>query len=99
MTLLYLQATIIISKLKRLFMVKFFLSLLLCSTLLFSAVNVNRANSAQLQTLNGIGPTKAQEIINYRKSHGSFKSVDELVNVKGIGPKTLQKMKSQVAIR
>ncbi|MDP3121001.1 MAG: helix-hairpin-helix domain-containing protein [Sulfuricurvum sp.] len=86
-------------KSRRLFMVKFFLALLLFSSLLFSAVNVNKANSAQLQTLNGIGPTKAQEIINYRKSHGSFKSVDELVNVKGIGPKTLQKMKSQVAIR
>ena len=36
---------------------------------------------------------------SYRKSHGGFKTVDELVNVKGIGPKTLLKMKSQVAIR
>ena len=79
-------------------MVKLFLALLLFSTLLFSAVNVNRATSAQLQTLNGIGPYKAQEIIKYRKSHASFNSVDELVNVKGIGPKTLMKMKSQVAI-
>ena len=80
-------------------MVKFFLALILISTLLFSAINVNKANSAQLQTLNGIGPTKAQEIINYRKSHGGFKTVEELVNVKGIGPKTLMNMKSQVAIR
>jgi len=37
--------------------------------------------------------------LKYRKSHGSFKTVDELVNVKGIGPKTLQHMKSQVSIR
>lgn len=80
-------------------MIKLLLSFLFVTTLLFSAVNVNRASSAQLQTLNGIGPTKAQEIINYRKSHGGFKTVDELVNVKGIGPKTLLKMKSQVAIR
>ena len=80
-------------------MVKIFLALLFFSTLLFSAINVNKANSAQLQTLNGIGPTKAQEIIDYRKSHGGFKTVEELVNVKGIGPKTLMKMKSQVAIR
>ncbi|MDD5212564.1 MAG: helix-hairpin-helix domain-containing protein [Sulfuricurvum sp.] len=79
-------------------MVRFLLLLFFLSSLLFSAINVNRANSAQLQTLNGIGPTKAQEIINYRKSHGGFKTVEELVNVKGIGPKTLMKMKSQVAI-
>jgi len=79
-------------------MVKFILALIFFSTLLFSAINVNKANSAQLQTLNGIGPTKAQEIINYRKSHGGFKTVEELVNVKGIGPKSLMKMKSQVAI-
>lgn len=80
-------------------MIKIMLLFVFITTLLFSAVNVNRANSAQLQTLNGIGPTKAQEIIKYRKSHGGFKTVDELVNVKGIGPKTLIKMKSQVTIR
>ncbi|HEX5623775.1 MAG TPA: helix-hairpin-helix domain-containing protein [Sulfuricurvum sp.] len=73
--------------------------ILLLATLLFSAVNINRANTAQLQTLNGIGPTKAQEILKYRKLHGGFRTVDELVNVKGIGPKTLAKMKSQVSIR
>ncbi len=80
-------------------MIKIMLLFVFITTLLFSAVNVNRANSAQLQTLNGIGPTKAQEIIKYRKSHGGFKTVDELVNVKGIGPKTLIKMKYQVTIR
>lgn len=80
-------------------MIKIMLLFVFITTLLFSTVNVNRANSAQLQTLNGIGPTKAQEIIKYRKSHGAFKTVDELVNVKGIGPKTLIKMKSQVTIR
>lgn len=79
-------------------MVKFLLLLFFLSSLLFSAINVNKANLAQLQTLNGIGPTKAQEIINYRKSHGGFKTVEELVNVKGIGPKTLMKMKAQVVI-
>lgn len=68
-------------------------------TLIMASVNINRANSAQLQTLNGIGPTKAQEILKYRKSHGSFSSVDELVNVKGIGPKTLIKLKPHVTIR
>jgi competence protein ComEA len=80
-------------------MVKIITILFLFFSLTFAAVNINKANSAQLQTLYGIGPTKAQEILNYRKSHGHFKSVDELVNVKGIGPKTVQKLKSQVSIR
>ena len=71
---------------------------MLLVSLVFGVVNVNSANSAQLQTLNGIGPSKAQEILKYRKAHGGFKTVDELVNVKGIGPKTLQNMKTQVSI-
>ncbi len=79
-------------------MVKIIFLLLFCFSIAFGAININRANSAQLQTLYGIGPSKAKEILAYRKSHGSFKSVDELVNVKGIGPKTLAKMRSQVTL-
>jgi competence protein ComEA len=80
-------------------MVKIITILFLFFSLTFASVNINRANSAQLQTLNGIGPTKAEAILKYRKAHGGFKSVDELVNVKGIGPKTLQKLKSQASVR
>ncbi|MCX6061621.1 MAG: helix-hairpin-helix domain-containing protein [Campylobacterales bacterium] len=80
-------------------MVKIMIFLMLLISLSFSAVNVNKANSAQLETLNGIGPSKAQEILKYRKAHGAFKTVDELVNVKGIGAKTLQRMKTQVSVR
>ncbi|MDD4950623.1 helix-hairpin-helix domain-containing protein [Sulfuricurvum sp.] len=80
-------------------MVKIIFLVMFIFSSLFAVVNVNSANSAQLQTLNGIGPTKAGEILKYRKAHGGFKSVDELVNVKGIGPKTLQHIKSQVSIR
>ncbi len=80
-------------------MIKIFTLLMLLVSLAFGVVNVNSANSAQLQTLNGIGPSKAQEILKYRKAHGGFKTVDELVDVKGIGPKTLQNMKTQVSIR
>jgi len=79
-------------------MIKIFTLLMLLVSLVFGVVNVNSANSAQLQTLNGIGPSKAQEILKYRKAHGGFKTVDELINVKGIGPKTLQNMKTQVSI-
>jgi len=80
-------------------MIKIVALLMLLVSFLFAVVNVNSANSAQLQTLKGIGPTKAEEILKYRKSHGVFKTVDELVNVKGIGPKTLEKMKPQLAVR
>lgn len=80
-------------------MVKILTILFLFFSLAFGVVNINKANSAQLQSLSGIGPTKAQEILKYRKAHGGFKSVAELVNVKGIGPKTVQKLKSQVSIR
>ena len=80
-------------------MIKIFALLMLLVSLVFGVVNVNSANSAQLQILNGIGPSKAQEILKYRKAHGAFKTVDELVNVKGIGPKTLQNMKAQVSVR
>lgn len=68
-------------------------------TSVFGSVNLNSANSAQLQTLDGIGPAKAQEILKYRKMHGGFKTVDELVNVKGIGPKMMIKLKPQVSVR
>lgn len=78
---------------------KVLLSLFLMAAFLFSAVNINKANSAQLQTLNGIGPSKAQEIIKYRKAHGGFKTVDELVNVSGIGPKTVGKLRPQISVR
>lgn len=80
-------------------MLKVLAILFLFFSLSFAVVNINKANSAQLQSLSGIGPTKAAEILKYRKSHGGFKSVDELVNVKGIGPKTVQKLKHQVTIR
>jgi len=80
-------------------MIKIFTLLMVLTSFLFAVVNVNSANSAQLQTLKGIGPGKAEEILKYRKAHGVFKTVDELVNVKGIGPKTLEKMKSQLEVR
>lgn len=80
-------------------MVKYILPLFFFAFSLFGAVNINKANSAQLQTLSGIGPAKASEIIKYRKSHGGFKSVDELVNVKGIGPKSVKDLKPHVTIR
>ena len=80
-------------------MVRVILFLVAFAVFVFGSVNINSANSAQLQTLYGVGPMKAQEILKYRKAHGGFKTVDELVNVKGIGPKTMIKLRPQVSIR
>lgn len=54
-------------------------------------VNINTANAEILaEELNGIGLKKAQKIIQYRNEVGRFDSIDELINVKGIGPKFLE---------
>lgn len=59
-------------------------------------INVNTATAAELQALPGIGPKKAAAIVDYRSANGPFKRVDDLVEVKGIGPKTLSKLRSLV---
>ncbi len=61
-------------------------------------ININTATSEQLQTLDGIGPSMAARIIEYRQSNGNFKSVDELTNVSGIGEKTLAKFVSDICV-
>ncbi|HHW46675.1 MAG TPA: ComEA family DNA-binding protein [Clostridiales bacterium] len=63
-----------------------------------SKININSATKDQLMALPGIGEVKAQAIIDYRELNGPFMSVDELINVKGIGPATLEKIKDLVVI-
>lgn len=57
------------------------------------AVNVNTADKETLTQIPGIGPKTADSILKYRKANGKFKSGKDLMNVKGIGEKTLKKMK------
>ena len=57
------------------------------------AINVNTATVEELVRLPRIGPRIAQRIVDYRRSHGPFRSLETLTNVKGIGPRTLEKIK------
>lgn len=62
------------------------------------AVNLNTATAEELQTLSGIGEKKAADIISYREAHGPFKQVDDLLQISGIGEKTLDKFREQVTV-
>lgn len=62
-------------------------------------VNINTADAATIATsLSGIGQRKAEAIVAYRNEHGPFKSIDDLVNVKGIGAKTLERLREMISL-
>lgn len=56
-------------------------------------ININTADAEELDELPQVGPSTAEEIINYRQGNGSFQTVDELEEVPGIGPATLEEIK------
>ncbi len=60
-------------------------------------INSSDADTIALE-LKGIGLSKAREIVKYRAEHGPFRSVDELIYVKGIGSKTLERIRSQLSV-
>lgn len=63
------------------------------------AVDINRASAEEIAAaLNGVGLTKAEEIVRYREANGAFKHVDELVNVKGIGLRTVDKNRDRILL-
>jgi competence protein ComEA len=61
-------------------------------------INLNTATREELETLPGIGPVLAQRIIDYREAHGPYQSVDDLLNVEGIGPSLLGKIRDLVEV-
>ena len=62
-------------------------------------VDLNTATLEQLVSLPGVGKKKAAAIIEYRTKNGNFQSVDDLINVKGVGKKMLRKLEGQIKIR
>jgi competence protein ComEA len=72
--------------------------LLFSVTLLLSSVDINNATAKELTILKGIGDKKANTIIEYRKTIKCFKSIDELIKVKGIGPSTISKNKDNLSL-
>ncbi len=65
-----------------------------------STVNVNTASIEEIASaLKGVGLTKAEAIVNYRNSNGSFKHIDELVNVKGIGIRTVDMNREVITLK
>jgi competence protein ComEA len=62
-------------------------------------LNINSADVSELQTLSGVGPSKAQSIILYREENGPFTSIEQLLEVRGIGEKTIEDWKDKIEFR
>ncbi|GAI22385.1 unnamed protein product, partial [marine sediment metagenome] len=61
-------------------------------------VNINTASLDELQTLPRIGEKVAQRIVDYRKEHGDFKKIEELMKVKGVGEKTFKLIRDKIEV-
>lgn len=61
-------------------------------------ININKATQTELETLPGIGPSTALKIINYRKENGSFKNIEDIKNVSGIGETKFNNIKSLITV-
>ncbi len=75
-----------------------FITFVISTSIAMATVNLNTATKDDLDKVTGIGPVKAQSIIDYRKKNGPFKSVDELENVKGFGSKSVKKVRSELTV-
>ncbi len=71
-----------------------------CAQDAVKAVNINTADAATLaEGLKGVGQSKAEAIVAYRKEHGAFKSPEQLADVKGIGDKLVQKNHDRIVVK
>ncbi len=59
-------------------------------------IDINTASRRELEEITGVGPATARDIINYRERYGGFAKIEDMKNVKGIGPKTFEKMKDSI---
>ena len=71
----------------------------LTGTVWAQTVNINTASPAALTQLDGIGPKKAKAIVDYRSANGPFESVDDITEVKGVGPKTLAHDRAMMSVK
>ena len=62
-------------------------------------IDINRADAQELERLKGVGPAIAKRIIEYRQKHGRFMKPEDIMNVRGIGQKTFEKIKDNILIR
>ena len=64
-----------------------------------SKIDINHANAAELQALPGVGPVLAQRMVEWRTAHGRYRTVEDLQEVKGIGKKRLEQMRSFITVK
>ena len=78
----------------------FFIALLafLLTSPVWAAININTATETELETLSGIGPSKAKAIVEYRKQNGNFKTTADIKNVKGIGDGIFNKISAEINV-
>ena len=71
---------------------------LLLSVSAMAAVDLNSATQSELESVKGIGPAKAKQIVEHRQKNGPFKSVDGLADVKGFGEASVAKLKAELVV-
>ncbi len=64
-----------------------------------ATLDLNSATAEALESLPGVGPVVARRIVEYRSSHGGFRRVEDLLQVKGVGPRLLERLRARVVIR